>query len=330
MAENETVWRFRNDPADISHIKTGISMKTRRFKEGVCNHIYQRTINRFNIFYDLCDYLSYYTIFGMAAMKFDVVIWGLCLMIDHIHMLVSAEDKKTLSDFISGVTSTFVRQYNTDIGRTGPLFEERFGSAPKAERKRLISAIIYLANNPVEKRICKRAEEYRWNFIAHMASSHPFSEKVVKKNARSKMRKALRIVDWYRTQGKHMNSKVIHDMMLGMSSAEKSQLADYIITKYNVIAYEKLQKTFGSYEQMLTAIHSTTGNEYDLDEHRDKLPDSAYRDIIGYLRYSFGGKVRKVTVCTPQEKLELAHLLRLHTAVPLVQIFKFLHLKGLK
>ena len=105
-------------------------MKTRKFKAKACNHIYQRTINRFNIFYDMSDYLSYFTIFSMTAIKSEVLVLGLCLMIDHIHMLVSAPDKTTLSRFISSVTSVFVRQYNTDIGRTGPLFEKRFGSAP--------------------------------------------------------------------------------------------------------------------------------------------------------------------------------------------------------
>lgn len=302
-------------------------MKTRRFKAKACNHIYQRTINRFNIFYDMSDYLSYFTIFSMTAIKSEVLVLGLCLMIDHIHMLVSAPDKTTLSRFISSVTSVFVRQYNTDIGRTGPLFEKRFGSAPKAERKKLISAIIYLANNPVEKNICRLAEEYRWNFIAPMASSHPFSDKVVRKNVRYRLRKALKTVDWYREHERYMTSKVIYNMMIGMSRTEKSQLTDYIIMKYNVIAYDILQKIFGSYEQLLTAIHSTTGSEYDLDEHRDKLPDSIYRDFIAYLRTNFSDKVRKVTICSSAEKLELAHLLRIHTVAPLSQIYKFLHLK---
>ena len=305
-------------------------MEKRGFKEGVCNHIYQRTRNRFNIFYDLCDFLSYYSIFGVMAVRYNVQALGLCLMIDHLHMLIRTKDKKTLSRFVSSVTSIFVRQYNEDIGRTGSLFEERFGSAPKSDRKRLISAIIYLGNNPVEKRICAKAEEYRWNFIAYMSSSFPFSSKVTRKTTRNILRKALRIVDWHQVQGKYLTSSLITELMRGMTEEEKNQLADHIVVKYNVIDYDSLLKLFGSYEQMLTAIHSTTGSEYDLDEYIDRLSDSVYMNMIQCLRSRYDDKVRKVTVCSSKEKFELADYLRLHTSAHMKQIFKFLHMEAKK
>lgn len=305
-------------------------MKKRGYKNGVCNHIYQRTINRFNIFYNLSDYLSYYTIFAMMAIKYEVVVFGLCLMIDHIHMLVQTRDRKTLSDFVSIVTSVFVRQYNEDIGRRGPLFEERFGSAPKSDRKRLVSAIIYLSNNPVEKRVCVRAEEYRWNFLAYMSSEFPFSSKVNRKTARNILRKALRVVDWHRSQGKYLSSSLLSDLMSGMTAEEKDQLTDYIIVRYNVIAYENLSRIFGSYGQLLIAVHSTTGSEYELDEYIDRLPDSVYQEMIGYLLDRYGDRVRKVTQLSSREKFHLAECLRLQTQAPMRQIFKFLHVEAKK
>lgn len=264
------------------------------------------------------------------AVRYNVQALGLCLMIDHLHMLIRTKDKKTLSRFVSSVTSIFVRQYNEDIGRTGSLFEERFGSAPKSDRKRLISAIIYLGNNPVEKRICAKAEEYRWNFIAYMSSSFPFSSKVTRKTTRNILRKALRIVDWHQVQGKYLTSSLITELMRGMTEEEKNQLADHIVVKYNVIDYDSLLKLFGSYEQMLTAIHSTTGSEYDLDEYIDRLSDSVYMNMIQCLRSRYDDKVRKVTVCSSKEKFELADYLRLHTSAHMKQIFKFLHMEAKK
>ena len=44
-------------------------VRRRRFLEDEVHHIYQRTINRFNIFYDLEDYLVYYTIFSIFSKK---------------------------------------------------------------------------------------------------------------------------------------------------------------------------------------------------------------------------------------------------------------------
>ena len=301
-------------------------MKTRRFKDGACNHIYQRTINRYNIFYGMIYYLVYYTIFCTLAKKYDVIVWGLCLMIDHIHMLVTANLKETLSAFVSNVTSVFVREYNASVGRTGPLFEERFGSAPKIDRKKMMSAIIYLGNNPVEKHICSRAEEFRWNFIAYINSTHPYSDKIYRRHASFRLRKAISIVEWHYECGRYLNYKVLSEMMKGLTLNEKNQLADYIIVKYNVICKENLLRTFGSYNDLLTSMHSTMGSEYDLKEHVDRLPDSAYKDMIRYLHKRFGDDVRKVTVCSISEKVMIAESLRTQTSSAPSQILKFLHL----
>ena len=144
------------------------------------------------------------------------------------------------------------------------------------------------------------------------------------------MRKALRIVDWHQSQGKYLTSSLISELMREMTSEEKDQLVDHIIVKYNVIDYDSLLKLFGSYEQMLTAIHSTTGSEYDLDEYIDRLSDSVYMNMIQCLRRSYGEKVRKVTVLSSKEKFELADYLHLHTSAHMKQIFKFLHLEARK
>ena len=90
-------------------------MKERRFKKGIVNHVYQRTIGRFNIFYDLADYLVYYTIFCTFARQAEVIIWGLCIMIDHIHSLIQADSVRELSGFVSRTTSVFVRVYNKEL-----------------------------------------------------------------------------------------------------------------------------------------------------------------------------------------------------------------------
>ena len=62
-------------------------MKKRKFVEGEINHTYQRTISGGNIFYEVEDYLVYYTIYSIMSVKYKVVVYGLCLMIDHIHSL---------------------------------------------------------------------------------------------------------------------------------------------------------------------------------------------------------------------------------------------------
>lgn len=84
-------------------------MEKRKFQGEAVNHVYQRTLSGFNIFYDVEDYLVYYTIFCVMAEKYALVVYGLCLMIDHIHSLFVASSRKNLSKFVAH-------------GRRGPLF----------------------------------------------------------------------------------------------------------------------------------------------------------------------------------------------------------------
>ena len=133
----------------------------RKFIKEQMNHTYQRSVSGFNIFYEVEDYIVYYTVFSVMARRYGVNVYGLCLMIDHIHSLTSASSHGVFSGFMSNVTIQFVKEYNRYHNRVGPLFSECFGSAPKAGLKLLRTAIAYLFNNPVERLLCKRAQEYR-------------------------------------------------------------------------------------------------------------------------------------------------------------------------
>ena len=301
-------------------------MRVRRFKRDVCNHVYQRTIDRFNIFYDAIDYLVYFTIFSVCASKYKVTVLGLCLMIDHIHTLVTASCKNVLSNFISNVTSVFVREYNYSLTRKGPLFEKRFGSAPKMDKKRLMSAIIYLGNNPVEKQVCSRAEQYQWNFLAYMKSDNPFSAPISEKISED-LKRALGVVDWYHASGKYLNHTLLWNLWKKLSEHEARQLADYIVVKYNVIDYSELKSYFGSYEQMVLSMHSTTGSEYDLKEHVDRFSDATYREMIKCVTPSMAGICRRVILLPTSSKYELLMHLHASTGASPTQLRKFLHLK---
>lgn len=299
----------------------------RRFKEGAYNHVYQRTVNGFNIFYSVFDYLVYYTIFSTVAYDMGVSVLALCFMVDHIHMLVRTGDLKTLRTFMSVVSSMFVKEYNNNVGRRGHLFRKPFGSAPKSDRKKLISSIIYIGNNPVEKHLSLKPEQYRWNVLAYVVSDNPFSDKIVLSKSSPKLRAALKIVKWNHSQRRYLNYALLTGISAGLTPVELNQLVDYIISIYNPIDKERLMKIFGTYDNMLKAMHSTTGSEYDLQEDYEKSPDTVYRDMIRYVRKHVTSDVRSVTVYTEEKKLELAVQMKIFLSVQMWQLAKFLHLE---
>ena len=155
----------------------------RRFLPGVINHCYQNTRDGFLLFYSICDYLACFTIICTVARRHHVKVLSLCLMPDHLHGSFVADYIEELCAFVGHYTSSVARENNETCGHAGPLFNEPFGSAPKPGGKNGRTNLIYVGNNPVERHLADKAENYRWNFLAYAESDHPFSAPIVKRKA---------------------------------------------------------------------------------------------------------------------------------------------------
>ena len=298
-----------------------------KFLKGEINHTYQRTISGANIFYEVEDYLVYYTIYSIIALKYEMVVYGLCLMIDHIHSLCATTDRDRFSRFMSHVANVFVREYNREHGRSGPLFECRFGSSIKLGLKLVRTAIAYLYNNPVERYLCKFAQEYRWNFLAYGNSRHPFSEPLVIRKASAALRRAVKEVDASHKHKRYLTYAQLRRLFSPLDNAEKNKLIDHIITRYSVICYDILTtECYDGYFNMLIAINSNAGSEYDIDELKYGRSDVEYRELYRYVHshgYTSAGAVISLDI---DMKLMLYDQMRRYTSASHYQICKFLHL----
>ena len=125
----------------------------RRFYRGIINHIYQIAIEGDVIFYSISDHLVYFTIFFFFSRKHGIRVLKLCQMPDHIHGSLTADKKSHLSAFERDTTAVFAREHNGVCHRKGPFFKSPFGSVPKYGDKKARSNLIYVDNNPVERRI---------------------------------------------------------------------------------------------------------------------------------------------------------------------------------
>lgn len=294
--------------------------------QGELNHVYQRTLFGFNIFYDLEDYIVYYTIFSVLAVKYGITVYGLCLMIDHIHSLISCSSKQTFSKFISHVTLLFVKQYNSAHGRKGPLFDARFGSSVKKGLKMIRTAISYLYNNPVEKQLCRKAQEFRWNFLAYGDSESPYSQILVKRRQSASFLRILKEVDDGVKHGRYLTYPQVRRMLSRLGQEERNQLVDYIISRYSVIRFDLLESCYGGYESMITAINSNAGSEYDINEIKYVKSDREYRELYRCVRQGGFANVADVITLPEDQKEILYRKLFKCTSADRVQICKFLHI----
>lgn len=312
----------------INILSEWLMKRRRRFVNGECNHIYQRTVNGFNLFYDREDYLVFYMILSVSVRKFNVSILMLCLMIDHIHILLDAVSCKEMADFVRYFTSIYVREYNDSIGRTGQMMYKSFGSAPKKGDKRTRSAIVYIGNNPVEKKICHEAEDYRWNFIAYMKDGNPFSMKIPVEKCRRRLRNAMAEVRAEAAADRYIGYFRLRRLMAGLADDEKEFLTDHIISQYFPFDVETLESYYSDLDQMSAAMKASAGSDYDIKEKVTPHSDLIYEEMVKIVRAETGLKyVREVIMLPAEEKFRLARMIQSSLpAAEMFQISKFLHI----
>lgn len=292
-------------------------------------HIYQRSVGGFNIFYGVEDYLVFFMIFSVVARLYKVTVLELCIMINHIHVLLASDKLKEVSDFIMHYTSLFAKEFNRDTGRHGPLFHKSFGSAPKKGGKSIRSTIVYIGNNPVEKGICASADGYKWNFLSYirrMKSGVRISERELSR----RLLKYMKVVDGMNSRNQYISYTGLRKMMADLNAAEVDVLVDHIIMTYWPFDSDSLLDFYGCYEDMIMAMRSTSGNEYDIKELYTPEPDIVYKKMITLVRSELDVdsdyQVKAVITMTPEEKFRLAQILQRCTNATLNQISKFLHL----
>ena len=302
--------------------------RKRRFINNECNHIYQRTVNGFLIFYDREDYLVSYMILSVMARKYSVTLLKICFMIDHIHLLIDAPSREIMAAFMRDYSSVFIHEYNVSIGRSGQMLHKSYGSAPKKGDKKTRSTIIYIGNNPVEKKLCIRAEDYRWNFLKYFVEACPFSVRISLAESSRPLRRCIKIVKSTSRSNVYLNYTILRDMFGTLSESEQEYLTDYMIMSYFPFDKDRLLSYYEDWNQMVEAMHSTAGSEHDIKEVFSSGSDRIYDEMVRYIKdEKMICPVRSVTVLPFEQKMILFNELRIHTGATPYEIKKFLHMK---
>ena len=302
--------------------------KRRKFYSGAINHVYQKSVNGWNLFYGDEDFLVFFTILSVCIRSSSAKLLMGCIMFNHFHLLIRTRTIQELSELMDRVTSWYVMEFNHSIGRKGKLLKKNFGSAPKWTEKSARSAMNYIGNNPVEKHITQKAEEYRWNFLAFILTENPFSEKIKREKASKAMRRAWNEVDVAADMNIPLKHAQLRRIFRRLSETEIEQLIDYIIVLYMPFDKDELIEYYGSYEAMLTAMHSNTGSEHEIKEEWNPEADTGYLEMIEYIQKKWPEKmVRSVIVLSNEEKAKLAIELKEYTSASSRQIACFLHIE---
>lgn len=302
-------------------------MKRRIIYHGKNHHVYQKAHDGGLLFYSSIDFLVYFTIFSVVAERMDLVVLALCPMVDHIHHVLRVEHRKILASFEQQHTHLFAMEWNRSRNTKGRLFRHSYGVAAKLGDKQIRSVLAYNYNNPVERKLVPKAEDYRWNFLAYANSDHPFSSPIDKTHCGKRMRMILREVRKCRQLGYYLNYAQLERWFQQLNLEERQQLTDHIIGLWNIIDYEEASAYFPSFEAMVRAFHDNSGSEYDLKEERNDWSDTVYQDCTHVLlTEKHIGSVHEIPNLDEARKQQCYELLQQRTSARPRQICKYLHL----
>lgn len=240
-------------------------LRKRKWVDGAPVHIYMRGQNGWVVFYRLEDFLVYSTILGVVCRKRNIKIISLCIMVNHVHILIQARNQAAMADFVKEINGMFASEYNREYGRSGRLFEH-YGWAQKLVGKKLSSCIEYINNNPVVGHLSRSVSEYRWNFLAYHDNKFPFSQKVWKKRCSRALRRCMDTVESECSRGHYIGYSMLDFLFRNLSPAEAKLLSDYIISLYSPLDYHTLSKVYGSMACALNAFAHNAGDEFDLPD----------------------------------------------------------------
>ena len=129
---------------------------------GFPHHVTQRGNGRQRTFFEDGDYALYLDLLAEAAERARAQVWAYCLMPNHVHIVLTPEDEQGLARTFGELHRRYTGFINARRRTTGHLWQGRFGSVAMDEAH-FVTALRYVALNPVRARLVARAEDWAWS-----------------------------------------------------------------------------------------------------------------------------------------------------------------------
>lgn len=125
-------------------------------------HIIQRGNNRAACFYADKDYIFYIDTLAELAELYGCKVHALCLMTNHVHLLLTPTCCAGGSLLMKGLGQRYVQYFNRTYQRTGTLWEGRFRSCLVQQENYVLACYRYIEMNPVRAGMVAHPGDYRW------------------------------------------------------------------------------------------------------------------------------------------------------------------------
>jgi putative transposase len=123
-------------------------------------HWIVRGTNKKDLFHDTKDFRSFEDLLFEYKSEYSILIYHYCLMSNHVHMLVHAEDLDALAGFSHYVQRRYAYYYCKRYGWNGCVFQKGYKSLVIDREEYLLECGRYIERNPLRSRIVKTVEDY--------------------------------------------------------------------------------------------------------------------------------------------------------------------------
>ena len=137
---------------------------------GVPQHVIQRGNNREVCFFADKDYAVYLDKLKEYGCKYGVSVHSFVLMTNHVHLLMTPETEKGVSQLMQSLGRYYVGYINHSYGRTGTLWEGRYKSTLVDSENYFLTVSRYIELNPVRAEMVSHPAEYTWSSYHNNAS----------------------------------------------------------------------------------------------------------------------------------------------------------------
>jgi len=156
----------------------------RNFAEDSCYHVFNRGVEKRNIFLDEEDYTTlqsylfkYLQPIEKVAERYpdtpvrlygknlseEVELVAYCLMPNHFHLLLRQNTKDGISKLLKQLTNAYTLYFNQKNDRVGGLMQGRFRAALIDNESLFIHLVRYIHLNPVVSGLTPDLNAYRWS-----------------------------------------------------------------------------------------------------------------------------------------------------------------------
>jgi len=135
--------------------------------EGAIWHVYARGNRQQETFLDDDDRRLYLGLLGKTVRWQRWLCLAYCLMDNHLHLLLETPEPN-LGSGMQRLQSTYAQAFNKRHGRSGHLFQGRYGAVRIDSDEQLWVTARYIAMNPVQAGLCK--EPGAWVWSSHAAT----------------------------------------------------------------------------------------------------------------------------------------------------------------